>query len=168
MLEMKFFYDASVMFARLGVLAKKTIPFTRSTMRLIAQDALDIIKEKTPGKGTIRELWRILERKEGTIEEWVIRNAYEKQNILWYLEEGTNPHLIFPVRAPVLAWEDPSAPKGYRCAKRVVHPGTKPYGMIAAAYDAMDGIVEKYINALLDDLEIEMEKAAARNRGEMV
>jgi len=168
MIEVRYRFESGAIFSKLATLEAKTMPFARSTMRLIAQDCLDIIKEKTPGKGTIRELWQIFEERQETVEEWIIRNTYENKDILWYLEKGTKPHKIFPKHSSVLAWEDADAPRGVRFSKYVFHPGTKPYGMVKAAYDSMNMIANRYINELLSSLEVEMEKAAARNRGELV
>ena len=63
-----------------------------------------------------------------------------------YLERGTRPHVIFPVRKKALAWGGPrrlsgslrSGGRATNFAKRVNHPGTRAYPyMLPAARRAL-------------------------------
>jgi len=51
--------------------------------------------------------------------------------ILKYLEWGTEPHIIEPDEAEALRWFNQNGDPVF--AKRVEHPGTKPYGHLRAA-----------------------------------
>ena len=52
-----------------------------------------------------------------------VRIIGSKSPVYAYLEYGTSPHEIYPVRALALRWEDIY---GVHFAKHVHHPGTKP------------------------------------------
>ena len=49
-----------------------------------------------------------------------------------FVENGTKPHVILPKRGKWLAWENPQG--DWHFARKVNHPGTKPYGYMAQAY----------------------------------
>jgi hypothetical protein len=61
------------------------------------------------------------------------RVLYGNDGDAWYaplIEWGTRPHAIVPVRASVLRWEDAT---GVHYARRVWHPGTRPYRVMSGA-----------------------------------
>jgi len=56
-----------------------------------------------------------------------------KNEVLKFLEWGTEPHIIEPVEAEALRWYNEQGNPVF--AKRVEHPGTKPYGHMRSAID---------------------------------
>lgn len=48
----------------------------------------------------------------------------ESYNLGRLLEEGTNPHMIFPLEKPLLKWKNSNGE--WRSASVVYHPGTEP------------------------------------------
>lgn len=69
---------------------------------------------------------KIFEDEEGTV-------IGSTNPILKYLEWGTEPHVITPDEAEALRWFNDAGDAVF--AKRVQHPGTKPYGHLRSAID---------------------------------
>lgn len=51
-----------------------------------------------------------------------------------FVENGTRPHLIVPKKGRWLAWENPDAQGDWHFARRVNHPGSRPYPFMGPAY----------------------------------
>lgn len=61
-----------------------------------------------------------------------------------YVEEGTRPHVIEPRRATMLSWMGIG---GLVFARRVQHPGTRPYGYMAQAYLKCERVMVREIES---------------------
>ena len=88
------------------------------------------LMDRTPVlTGETRDSWEIDHVNSSGLEglEWVIRNP-KRDEIVGYLEYGTRPHVIVPVRAEALHWVGSDGRD--RFAARVVHPGTRPLGLV--------------------------------------
>lgn len=67
--------------------------------------------------------------------------------IFKYVDEGTRPHIIRPVRARVLHWVDPSGQDIF--AKIVHHPGTKAQEISKSIHDIWIGLMPDYFDKYL-------------------
>lgn len=111
----------------------------------IAEKALAVVKSKTPGPGKMRSLWVIQRQEAKKSVSLTIRNLMDETasgaKILSYMEFGTKPHVIVPKNARALRFflENKAI-----FSKRVNHPGTRPYRMLASG--------ERYILNSLQDL----------------
>lgn len=54
-----------------------------------------------------------------------------RSKVATFVEAGTRPHIIRPVRARVLAWKDRGGQQHF--AKQVNHPGTRAYRILERA-----------------------------------
>jgi hypothetical protein len=86
------------------------------------------LRQVTPKKtGRLRAGWVV---RRNTPVEGVIVNRVPYVN---YIEFGTAPHVILPKRALALRFK-PKGSSKYVFAKRVQHPGTRPYRMLKRAW----------------------------------
>ena len=98
------------------------------------------IRDKTPVR--TGETVKTLEVKEEPGKRIVGSNS----PVYVYLEYGTSPHEIYPVKALALRWEDIY---GVHFAKHVHHPGTRPLHIFRRSVEENRGeIVKIFINAL--------------------
>ncbi len=65
-----------------------------------------------------------------------------------FIEKGTKPHEIKPKDKSVLHWIDSGG--GHIFAKRVMHPGTRPYGYMESTAVKAKHVLWHEINATLD------------------
>lgn len=65
-----------------------------------------------------------------------------------FVENGTRSHIIVPVRKFWLRWVEVGG--GVRFAKRVRHPGTKPYGFMAQAYLKCERVMIREVERSVD------------------
>jgi hypothetical protein len=116
----------------------------------IANDALTLVKEFTPGKGTIREQWQVTPKRNYT---WEITNqaaqTQEGKKIIEVLEYGSRPHIIRPKYKQVLHFY---IGNDEIFAKEVHHPGTKAYMMLRRASIILDRAIRHIGKAALDEL----------------
>lgn len=111
--------------------AKERVPQkSRALFRSIAGTALS-----TPG-GTIR----------GVVKAGGEGVAYAR-----FVEFGTKPHVILPRRKRALRWRIPGG-RGFRFARRVQHPGTKPQPYMIPALDASRARIAKIFRKHADEL----------------
>ena len=61
-----------------------------------------------------------------------------------FVEEGTKPHEIVPRRGQWLAWE--AAQGDWHFARRVNHPGSKPYPFMGLAYLKCERVVLREVD----------------------
>lgn len=103
--------------------------FISNEIKNLAKDALRRIRMRTPGKGTIRNLWNIeYETVNGLVKSATIFNRYKEPDVIGYLEYGTKPHSINPKVAQALHFFSGSFEI---FAKSVMHPGTPEYAMVS-------------------------------------
>ena len=130
--KLTFKIDERIFMAKIRGVGTKVIPYIKADVRDLAQWAFGAVKKGTPetasGRTIIKDLWVISKTKRGSREQFVIRNLYPDQNILWYMEKGTEPHIITP-----------SKPGGFLhfflkgnevFTRMVKHPGTKAHEMV--------------------------------------
>ena len=122
----------------------------------LAEDARDRVAEltpKSPEGGRHARAWKISRVGRGKGRGAIVRvyNRLENEDppILMYLEFGTRPHLILPIRAQYLVFEIDGK---FVATKYVVHPGTTPYAMVAITREEfapkMAELAEKWSNDL--------------------
>lgn len=141
-LTQSFTIDYGKWYLKSGKLVNKLIPFARITAREIAEQSLNIIEQLTPEPGIqyfeggqrrstdIGELWDMEHSVMATREEFIIKNTYANQDVILWMEEGTDPHEITPTTGKLLHfWTS----KGEVFTPRVSHPGTRPHLMITTA-----------------------------------
>lgn len=140
--------DYETLRRRLGDLHTKVIPFIRVSMEEIAKKGVSIISDYTPRSDEpgqhIADLWDYKKTRKAASEEFIISNLYPDQDILLYLEEGTKAHEIVPRYKKVLRFEVDSGRVVF--AKKVYHPGTRPYKMVEQGQEKVDNLVDSYIN----------------------
>lgn len=108
-----------------------------SEFETMTKAALNEIKSRTPGQGRVRENWRAEIVSNRFFNTWRIYNQLteEKDPIISYLEHGTRPHIIKPKNKKALRFMVGST-KVF--TKRVNHPGTKAYKMVASGRKVLE------------------------------
>jgi len=114
----------------------------------ITELALEAAKKSTPGPGKLRGMWGLTRWHRADFIRWTLRNSAadraKGRDILGYLEFGTRPHVIMPKNAQALRFLIGNSPV---FAKKVFHPGTKPYAMFANAENVVvDKLTELFNN----------------------
>jgi len=116
------------------------------------------VVRRTPGLN-IKKDWRIqyVRRQsffgEGALTEIRIVNDPKNNDVIIFLEEGTNPHMIFAVNYEYMRFYWDVAGKTI-LAKEVAHPGTKPYHPMSDAVK----FVESQMNSAAKIMEDRFEK----------
>jgi len=148
MIDCKFTVDAELFYRKMGDIATKVIPYAQTTAMEMAKKGQKLLGELTPrskeGGTHIADLWDIKKSRKGMVEEYMIHNLYKDQDILLYLEEGTDEHTILPRVKKCLRWFDGGQEFH---AKSVHHPGTRPYKMVERVGKYLDKMLYVYINA---------------------
>jgi len=147
MLDLKVSVDSSVMFRRLGSINNRIIPYVGISFKKFVELAEAKIVAYTPrtqeGRTDIKKLWRVTHSRKGRVESFIIHNIYPKKEVLIFIEEGTRPHTIFPVRTKALHfyWRGSEV-----FTKRVDHPGTEGAEMVGRTEKELNSMVNFYIN----------------------
>lgn len=147
--SMKVVWDASSFHMKLGKLKDDIIPYIAVFMEEAAKKAEEVVRAYTPatskGSTPIRDLWDMQYSSDGVIHEYTIRNLYPNQDIIWYFEEGTRPHVIRPKEAGgVLHWTDERT--GDEIFSKIVrHPGTRAWGMVKKGKEVGQYLIEGYV-----------------------
>jgi len=150
MIEAKFSYDIAVLKKRMAALSNKVIPYMKSTSKQVAEFALQKIKyftrapTYTKGATKLADLWEMTYSRKGTVENYIIKNTYPIQDVILFFEEGTNPHVIRPVKASILRWVDEDS-GDIIFARSVMHPGTIQHAMLAQTEKLVQPEFDKYI-----------------------
>jgi len=135
--------------SKLGNLANLVIPHMKVAMEQIAKKAFNVVVNRTPrekrGHTSLRALWQMEYSRGETIQEYIISNLYPQQEVLWWMEEGTRPHVIRPLGPWMLRWTDEDTGEEI-FAKQVKHPGTKPHHMIREARNFAEPLIQDYID----------------------
>lgn len=107
--------------------------------------------KRTPGKGIVADGWDVYIEGDSV----VIRND-EHDDIIGYLEYGTNPHKIKAKEGHYLAFKWPDAPipphkdDGTFFFKEVNHPGIKAYKFMQSVVN--DKVLNKEFEQVFSDL----------------
>lgn len=121
------------------------------TVQTIMEQALEVAKMTTPGT-TLKNLWKLSRNQRKDFIEWIVHNEAERspegRNLLLYLEMGTRPHVIVPRSKRALHFLIDNVPI---FARKVFHPGTRPYLMVASS--------QRYILERLETLVQALEKS---------
>ena len=130
--KLSFRIDERIFMAKIKGVGKKVIPYIKADIRDLAKWAFKEVKKGTPetsqGRTKIKDLWVISRKRIRSREQFIIKNLYHDQDILWYMEKGTESHIITP-----------SKPGGFLhfvlkgndiFTRMVKHPGTKAYKMV--------------------------------------
>ena len=130
--KLSFRIDERIFMAKIKGVGTKVIPYIKADIKELAEWAFKEVKANmplpTPGRTDVRSLWKMARTKRGSREMFVIKNLYPDQDILWYMEKGTEPHIITP-----------SKPGGFLhfvlkgndiFTRMVSHPGTRAYEMV--------------------------------------
>jgi hypothetical protein len=147
--------DAERFFKKLDTTAEKIIPYAIVSLQRFAEMARDKLRQTTPksshdGGIHLADLWVFERTLSGTITQYEIFNLTPDQDILAMLEEGTQPHWIFPKDPEgVLHWVDEASGKDFY-AKNVAHPGTKAYKMVENVRIEMQQTLDTYMQVTLD------------------
>ncbi len=148
MFAYKFMIDSKLFEQKSAKIGRQLRDFVRVTGKEIARYAHKTVAAHTPptrsGRTKIRDLWDMQHTRKGTIETFIIRNTYPNKEIILMFEKGSLPHVITPIRAPMLHWIDERT-KQHIFAKSVKHPGTPPYKMVEQTEREVNILVENYI-----------------------
>jgi len=130
--KLTFKIDERLFMAKIRGVGTKVIPYIKSDIKDLAEWAFVEVVRETPktssGRTIIKDLWVISKTKRGSIEQFIIRNLYHDQNILMYMEKGTEPHIITPSKPGGFLH---FVLKGNNVFTRMVkHPGTRPHKMV--------------------------------------
>lgn len=130
--KLTFKLDERIFMAKIKGVGTKVIPYIKSDVKDLAKWAFGEVKKGTPetasGRTKIKDLWKMSTTKSGSREQFVIKNLYPDQNILWYMEEGTEPHIITPSKPGGFLH---FVLKGNDIFTRLVkHPGTPAHQMV--------------------------------------
>lgn len=108
----------------------------------------DVIRKRTPVKtGETRDSWTIHMHKAGDLLLWEISPDGRENEVTW-LEFGTKPHVIFPRHEDgVLVFETGGETVFTRY---VIHPGTKPLGIVRITQDEVDKSVDELVQHMHD------------------
>jgi hypothetical protein len=149
LLKLSFGWNSEVFESKLGNLANVVIPHMGVAMEEIAKAAFNVVVNRTPkakhSHTDVRALWQMQYTREETVQEFIISNLYPKQEVLWFMEEGTRPHVIKPKGPWLLHWENEDTGEEIY-AKQVRHPGTRPYHMIREARNIAEPLIREYID----------------------
>jgi len=155
MLKLRFAWNVEKFESKLGNLANIVIPHMGVFMEEIAKKAFAKVISSTPkekkGHTSIRDLWQMLYTRGETIQEYVINNLYPQGEVLWWMEEGTRPHIIKAKPGGWLRWEDEDTGEEV-FAKIVRHPGTKAHHMVRKAKEIAEPLIEEYIEKTFEQV----------------
>lgn len=73
-----------------------------------------------------------------------------------FVEEGTKPHDIRPVKAKALRWEDEGG--GVHFAHLVHHPGGKPYPFMGPAYLKAERVLERVLEETVPTMQRKLDE----------
>jgi len=112
-----------------------------TSLKTFAKEVYAEVVRRTPGN-TIRYQWRIeykyAQRFLGKVlYEINIKNNPENNDVLLFLESGTEPHEIFAVNYEWMRFYWPVVNKTVH-AKHVFHPGIKPYRITEGALSIIE------------------------------
>lgn len=111
------------------------------------------VMDKTPElTGATRESWQV--EYEGDISgleglAWRVENP-ERDEIVGYLEYGTRPHIILPVRKKALHWVGLDMRDHF--SKLVRHPGTRPLGIVRSTAEEVRERLEDTVGKLESEI----------------
>jgi hypothetical protein len=132
--KLTFKIDERLFIAKIKGVGTKVIPYVKSDIRDLAKWAFKEVKTRTPevtsGRTEIKDLWTMTEDKSAAREMFVIKNLYPNQDVLIYIEEGTQPHIITPQKPGGLLHFFIKGDEIF--TKLVRHPGTPAYGMVGS------------------------------------
>lgn len=132
--KLSFKIDERLFIAKIRGVGTKVIPYIKADIRDLAKWAFREIKIRTPetasGRTEIKDLWKIIESKSAAREMFVIKNLYPDQDILIYMEEGTEPHIIKPQKLGGYLHFFIGGDEIF--ARSVFHPGTPAYHMVGS------------------------------------
>lgn len=128
-------------------------------IRALAEQALTNVEMLTPGE-TLPKMWKKQEEQDGSghVTSITIENTDERQDVLGFMEHGTSPHVIEPkpgnaINRLVFYWPAVSATV---FAKRVDHPGTIAYKMVAGTVDILNKQMNQWTNSMEHDISAEL------------
>ena len=156
--KLSFKYDISGLEKKLDVLEHSNV--LDIGLRLLADRALEMIRQFTPGSGRMAGMWRKTEEKDesGRVKAITIDNTYEPEDVLKFMEEGTAPHVITP-KSPdgflVFYWD---VLEKVVFAKEVHHPGTIPYNMVGLTKSVIELQLEAWVKIFENQFSAEVAK----------
>lgn len=111
------------------------------------------VMDKTPElTGVTRDSWQVEYEGEMSGLEglaWRVENP-DRDEIVGYLEYGTRPHVILPVRKKALHWVGLDMEDHF--ANRVNHPGTRPLGIVRSTAEEVHERLEDIVNKLESEI----------------
>jgi len=135
-------------------------------LEALADSAVDLIRFFSPGGAKFKSLWqKTKEFGEDThLKSIVVDNAWERQDIVAFMEYGTKAHPITARPGHVLRFLSPDfsgggTPTGadFWYAKSVMHPGTKPYKMVEQAYMTLENQTEMWMETWGNAIQVEFD-----------
>lgn len=156
-IHLRFEYDLSGAVRKAGRLNRSTV--LDDGLRRMADAALRSVRALTPGNGTVRDLWikREAVGGDGHLESITIENTFDQPaDLLGWLEHGTDPHVIEPkadnpIQRLVFYWP---AIDAVVFARRINHPGTQPYRMVAGTLDLLQLQQQQWIRIFERDIQM--------------
>lgn len=156
-ISLKLSKSAQGALSRLRLLGSRgilSLPEIRDLLNTIGKNALDAARKSSPGK-KFPSGWELITKTTSKKFSLSLVNTVISGSspLMSYLEYGTRPHLIRPKNKRALFF---TVQSNQIFAKLVRHPGTRPYGMIAAAQGVLEedvkriqGIVTKAVRSHL-------------------
>lgn len=128
MINLNIKIDRTVYDKKMSALEMKLIPFIKTTGMKLAEYGFNEIRNKTPNE-KIKQLWKMTHRTKATEVVYTIYNKYPKEKVVLWMEEGTKPHMIRPVRTKCLHFIlERSGEEIF--TMRTAHPGTPAHQMV--------------------------------------